>query len=281
MGPHDLRREPGSTPAAMLAFGVHLLLFTVLFFGLRWQTKAPAPVAVELWTQPPVAAPERPAPPPPPPPQPRVEPKPTPKPAPEPEKPMPKPDIALERERERKLKEAKEKIALEEKQKREREREEKAKLERELELKRDREHTEAELRKQLERDRQKMIDQQLAREEKTLQEQARREAAAKAAAASTSQVDDRARATWIDRIRAKIRGNVAIPDNMSGNPEAIFDVVQLPTGEVIGVKLRKSSGVKQYDDAVERAILKSSPLPQPERRDLFERDLRLTFRPND
>jgi len=50
---------------------------------------------------------------------------------------------------------------------------------------------------------------------------------------------------------------------------------------VLAAKLRKSSGVKAYDDAVERAILKSSPLPLPERREVFEARLELKFRPQD
>jgi colicin import membrane protein len=68
---------------------------------------------------------------------------------------------------------------------------------------------------------------------------------------------------------------------MPGNPEAIFDVVQLPTGEILDVQLRKSSGVRAYDDAVQRAILKSSPLPRPDRPELFQRSLMLKFRPKD
>ncbi len=82
-------------------------------------------------------------------------------------------------------------------------------------------------------------------------------------------------------MRAKIRGNVLLPPDLKGNPEAIFDVVQLPTGEVLSAKLRKSSGHRGYDEAVERAILKSSPLPRPDRPDLFVRNLELKFRPLD
>jgi colicin import membrane protein len=55
----------------------------------------------------------------------------------------------------------------------------------------------------------------------------------------------------------------------------------LPTGEVLTVRKRKSSGVAAYDDAVERAITKSSPLPQPDDRSLFQRQLELKFRPQD
>ena len=38
-----------------------------------------------------------------------------------------------------------------------------------------------------------------------------------------------------------------LPPDMSGNPEAIFEVVQLPTGEIIDAVLRKSSGVRAYE----------------------------------
>jgi colicin import membrane protein len=70
-------------------------------------------------------------------------------------------------------------------------------------------------------------------------------------------------------------------EGIPGNPAALVDVVQLPTGEVISVRIRKSSGYPRYDDAIERAILKASPLPPPPSRDLFERELKLTFRPLD
>ena len=72
-----------------------------------------------------------------------------------------------------------------------------------------------------------------------------------------------------------------MPQDIKANPEAIFDVVQLPTGEVLSVKLRKSSGHAGYDQAVERAVLKSSPLPKPDRPELFQRALELRFRPLD
>lgn len=75
--------------------------------------------------------------------------------------------------------------------------------------------------------------------------------------------------------------NIVLPLDIKDNPEAIFDVVQLPTGEVLSVRLRKSSGNKTYDDAVERAILKSSPLPRPDRPEQFSRVLQLNFRPHE
>jgi colicin import membrane protein len=93
--------------------------------------------------------------------------------------------------------------------------------------------------------------------------------------------DPAARSQWGDRIRAKIRPNVVLPPDLQGNPEAIFDVQLLPSGDVLAVKLKKSSGSRAYDDAVERAILKSSPLPLPEKREVFETRLELKFRPRE
>jgi colicin import membrane protein len=114
-------------------------------------------------------------------------------------------------------------------------------------------------------------------EQKSLQEQRLRELIAR------QQADARLKAllAWTDKIRAKIRGNIILPQDIPGNPEAIFDVTVLPTGEVLTVRKRKSSGHPGYDDAVERAIMKSSPLPQPDDRSLFQRQLELKFRPQD
>ncbi len=72
-----------------------------------------------------------------------------------------------------------------------------------------------------------------------------------------------------------------MPPDIQGNPEAVFDVVQLPTGEIIDVEIRQSSGVPAYDNAVQRAILKSSPLPKSPSPGSFQRSLRLRFRPYD
>ncbi|MFU2487039.1 energy transducer TonB [Thauera sp. WH-1] len=87
----------------------------------------------------------------------------------------------------------------------------------------------------------------------------------------------------VDRYRnaiaTKVRGNLLRPPGLAGNPEAIFEVDQLPSGEVLNVRLKRSSGVPALDDAIERAIRRSSPLPLPENRSLFQRTLELKFRP--
>jgi colicin import membrane protein len=110
------------------------------------------------------------------------------------------------------------------------------------------------------------------RESRAIREQLTREAEA---------TRERAIFAWIDRVRAKIRSNIVLLQEIKGNPEARVLVTQLPTGEVLEAKLVFSSGDTAYDDAVIRAILKSSPLPKPDTPAMFQRTLDLRFRPQD
>ncbi len=288
---------------ALLAAGVHLLLAGFLIIGVRWQIRSEQPVSVELWDQAvaPVVEPSPPVdlappdePPPPPPPAPVPVPVPV-KPVPvlEPERAPPAPDIAIERERRKRLEAEKraqvqrdekvrqeQKVKAEQKTREDKAREDKAREDkaREQRQREDRERLERQAKRELQDAQRRKLDQQLAAESAQVRaDTARREATQRASAASAG--DARSRDAWIGRISGKIRGNLTLPDNLVGNPQAVFDVVQLPTGEVISVTLRRSSGVRAYDEAVERAIYKSSPLPRPERGELFERELRLNFKP--
>jgi colicin import membrane protein len=122
------------------------------------------------------------------------------------------------------------------------------------------------------------IQQQLAQEQKALQAREKQDVVKQFSQPAAPGAPD---AGYIDKIRTKIRSNVRVPSGIKGNPEAVFDVVQIPSGDVIDVKLVKSSGYQLYDDAVERAIRKASPLPTPDRREQFQRELRLKFKPQE
>jgi colicin import membrane protein len=243
--------------AAILAVAVHVAFVLFLVFSVSWQSRKPEPVVAELY------APEKiePAKVPPEPPKPEPEPA---KPAPEPPKPPPEPPKPPEP--------TKAEIALKEKQ--ERLKKEQAERERkEIEKREAEKKAQAEKRLAETRERQVREAQALA----ALEERERERQQKQAAEQSRAKAD----ADYIRRIQAKIRGNVTLPPDLNGNPEAIFDVVQLPTGEIIDVQLQKSSGVRAYDEAVQRAILKSSPLPRPDSPDMFRRSLTLKFRPLD
>jgi colicin import membrane protein len=83
------------------------------------------------------------------------------------------------------------------------------------------------------------------------------------------------------KIRAKIKRNIVEPPDVSKDTRAEFLVTVLPGGRVLPPRLIKSSGNAAYDSAVERAILKSEPLPMPEDAGLFKqfRELKLGFQP--
>ena len=85
--------------------------------------------------------------------------------------------------------------------------------------------------------------------------------------------------SYAAKIRGKIRGNIVLPPSIQGNPEAVFEVNQLPSGEVLDVRLKRSSGNAALDTAIERAIRKSSPLPKPDDPSLFRRDFEIKYKP--
>lgn len=250
--------EPGKVPSAVLAVLVHVLLAVFLFFGVRWQSSQPEAVMVELWVSPPVAEKVEPTPEI----KPEIKPEPIPEPKPEvkpaPQVETPKPDIALEKKKEPKKEPPK-------KEPKELPKKEPPKLN--LDRSKD-------IRAEVERE-------SAALERSRILDQMKRETAAGISKAEAVAATSKAKATWIGAIVGKIKPNVVAQPNIPSNPEAIFDVTLLPTGEVLAVRLRKSSGYKSYDEALERAILKSSPLPKPDRPELFERSLELKFRPLD
>ena len=73
-----------------------------------------------------------------------------------------------------------------------------------------------------------------------------------------------------------------MPQDVAKDARAEFLVTLIPGGTVLNTKLIKSSGNAAYDDAVERAILKSNPLPVPQDVQLFSRfrELDLVFKPD-
>lgn len=127
----------------------------------------------------------------------------------------------------------------------------------------------------------KNLREQMAAEQKALNAERQERELKALLARQQADANARARNEYIFRIQSKVKSNWILPQDLKGNPEAVFDVVQLPTGEVLSARIVKSSGIPSYDAAVERAILKSSPLPPPPSRELFARELRLTFRPQD
>jgi colicin import membrane protein len=70
--------------------------------------------------------------------------------------------------------------------------------------------------------------------------------------------------TYSAAIMRKIRNGTSYTGSMDvpGNPKVVFKLEQLPTGEIVSVTKVTSSGIPAWDDAVERGINNSSPLPK-------------------
>ena len=98
-------------------------------------------------------------------------------------------------------------------------------------------------------------------------------------AAATGRLVDQYKAKIMD----KIRRNIVMPPDVAKDVRAEFLVTLLPGGSVLPPRLIKSSGNTAYDNAVERAILKSDPLPLPPDVQLFNRfrELDLVFKPSE
>jgi colicin import membrane protein len=236
-----------------VASAMHVMFIALLFFGVNWQKKAEPQVnIVDLWSPPAQVEPQAVEPPAPEPPKAEVKPVPPtvdptpPKPVAKPE--VAKPDIALKEKEKEKIE--KERRAVEDKQKETKKREDAA---------------------QAAQKAQAAEAQRLANE----QADAQRALASQAAAAQA-----KLRSEYLGRIRDKIKRFIVKPANLQGNEETDFDVVLLPDGNVLGVKLKRPSGNAAYDNAVERAISRAQPLPVPQDPALLKdfRELNLKFK---
>ena len=69
-------------------------------------------------------------------------------------------------------------------------------------------------------------------------------------------------ASYAGRIRASIKPNIILLDDIAGNPVAEVEVRTSPDGTIVSRKLLKSSGEKSWDDAVLKAIDKTATLPK-------------------
>lgn len=251
--PFKPQEQPGKRMAFVLAVVVHAALLGFLIYGIRWQTHVEQAVEVDLVRSLPSAETSRPAPQeeeptPPPKPEPKPEPKVAPPPKVEP-KPVVKPDIAVKEKEKTKP--------------------EKSRPEPEDEPKK------PSLLDKLNREMDRITSANKASKTMSALDKELAQSKASQAAAANS----KALASYTGLIAGKVRGKLHRPPDVAGNPEAVFDVVQLPSGEVLSAKLKKSSGNKLLDDAIERAIYAASPLPLPPRPDLFSRELELRFKP--
>ena len=296
---------PGMLRALGFAVFAHLLLMVALTWGINWN-KEPVTLAVEaeLWSNMPQEAAPKAA---------EVAPLLPPLPAPSPiapaaveaAKPAPLPelpreaDIALEREQEKRAEDRRKQLALEREKKREAQKElaaqKKLAAEKELEAQRKLEaQQKAALAKaRLTEDRQKQGES--ARKLRQAQDDRRMEAqrednlkrmqglAGATGAQEGKGVASRASgpsAGYGSRVAARVKPNIVFTEEIAGNPRAEIEVRTAPDGTIVGQRILKSSGVRSWDEAVLKAVMKTEVLP----RDVDGRvpsPLIIDFRPRD
>ena len=241
--------EPHKVPAGVLALVVHSLFFAFLYFGFNWNRQAYSnpTMSVELWSSLPEEAAAPPA-------NPKIAQVVQPIPQPQQEI-IAKPDIAMP---EKKTKTKPVETRLEKKES----------AQRAIEA--------ARIKAAAQKAAEQNLEAQRIADEQAASAQAARAKQDEQAAAIGKVVDE-----YKAKIHDKIRRNVVNPPGVAKSARAEFLVTLIPGGVVLNTKLIKSSGNAAYDDAVERAILKSDPLPVPSDVQLFSRfrELDLVFKP--
>jgi colicin import membrane protein len=239
--------EPNKLPAGILALVVHSVFFALLYFGFNWnrQVSSPATMSVELWPSLPEAVVATPV-------NPKVEE--VVQPPPQREK-IVEPDIVMP---EKKKVVTKPVEAKPEKMK---------PVPRAVDAAKPKPDTQKPAEPNPDA---RIADQQAAsvQAERTRQDEQ---------AAAIGRIVDEYKA----KIQAKIRRNIVMPPDVASDARAEFLVTLVPGGGVLKAELKKSSGKVAYDNAVERAIWKSDPLPLPPDVQLFNRfrELDMTFKP--
>ena len=265
----------GNGPGAALALLAHAALVVALTVGVDWRNREPDTVSAELWAAVPQMAAPPPAaevapPPPPPPPAPVLKAEPAP----------PAPDIAVEQDRKRKA-EADRKRAEQEAEADRKKREKADKLEAQKQADK---LADKQADKQADKlAQEKANDERLAQQHK---DNVRRLMGQAGAAPGQTAVTGNAAqtaapsASYAGKVKGRVRPNIIFTGTVAGNTAAEVEVNAAPGGTIISRRLIKSSGNKDWDETVLRAIDKTRDLP-PDTDGRVPATLIIAFKPND
>ncbi len=132
---------------------------------------------------------------------------------------------------------------------------------------------EAQKRAAEEQQRQVEAKEQAQREEDLQRDLAAEEQARKARAGP-------ALASWESQIAARINRAWLRPPTARPGIECMLNVTQVPGGEVTEVSIGECNGDQAVRDSIEAAVYRASPLPPPPDPALFDRHLRIDFKPD-
>jgi len=133
------------------------------------------------------------------------------------------------------------------------------------------------------REQERQVAEERARQQAAQRAQERREAELAAMLAEEEAIaaarNSSAMARYVTLIAQKVERKWVQPASAVPGIECEVSVQQLPNGEVISTRVTQCNGDELVRRSVENAVLAASPLPLPEDRVLFDRNLRFTFRP--
>ena len=90
-----------------------------------------------------------------------------------------------------------------------------------------------------------------------------------------------AKAAYVYAIMQRIKNRWVQPPTATAGIECIVNIRQLPGGEVVSVSIGACNGDAAVRRSIEAAVYRASPLPSPADPSVFDRNLRLEFRPTD
>ncbi len=85
---------------------------------------------------------------------------------------------------------------------------------------------------------------------------------------------------YVRLIENQIERNWIPPASAKTGLECVVNVVQIPSGDVIDVRVGQCNGDDAVVRSIEAAVRRASPLPKPPDPSLFERNLIVTFKPD-
>jgi colicin import membrane protein len=195
----------------------------------------------------------------------------------------------VEQEAKRKA-EAENKRKAEQETKRKAEAERKRKAEQETKRKAEAERkrkAEQETKRKAEAERKRKAEQEAKRKAEAKAEAARQREAEQALQAQLAEEAAQVRAQsalseFIPYIQEKVQNNWLRPLGSPPGLSCVIQVTLIPGGEVVGTRVVRSSGNQLFDESVERAVQKASPLPLPDDPALFKyfREINFNFVPD-
>jgi len=88
-------------------------------------------------------------------------------------------------------------------------------------------------------------------------------------------------AAWLALIRERVTRNWIRPPSARAGVNCEVHVTQVPGGVVTGVQIGNCNGDSAVRESIEAAVYRASPLPVPSNPDLFDRNLKFSFHPDE